>query len=175
MPYIIIGILEKVKGRSKDGINVLPYEVGQMENLAELQVVACNLKSLPTTMYMPGLHKLDVCGNLIKGKQGLPESIYAPNLVRLNLAKNPIGELPAEFFDSMKKLEYLDLRKPRLKYLPLSLTSARDTLKELHISKRSLKKSGKTKDKHGNRALKYLGRKDIEELFKGTQCEVFFH
>lgn len=97
-----------------EGISELPANLFLRDTLCELNLVRCNLKSIP--------HQLHQFGN---------------SLVILNLSHNLITDVPAQFCCSMTKLSRLDLSNNSLKRLPLEVRFLNQLI-SLNLSKNQL-------------------------------------
>lgn len=117
--------------RDVDDSNCLPLEMRLLKNLRFLSLRECNLRQIPTTVWLcQSLQQLDLSRN----KLGLvvPDIGNLVNLMRLNLVQCDLSTLPGELMFCADLVE-IDLMGNRIESLPESL---RD-LKKLEILRMS--------------------------------------
>ena len=116
---------------ANQGLNNLPREIAQLQNLTTLNLSQNNFQELPLSVCnIESLEELNLAHNQLTG---LPEEFtQLPKLKKLNLSNNQLTKLPVKVLCQLENLSTLVIAGNALSELPMKLTKA-PRLKKIHL------------------------------------------
>ena len=140
-----------------------------LEFLVTLDLSYNDLEFLDVQVFrgLNSLENLDLSHNRIRALTS-DWFINTPNLFRLDVGFNPLGEfshnepLQDTIFDSLRRLQYLDLSNCSLSFMPLDVFSNNSYLTELRLAKNPLTQIPLTQIYAVRQTLEYLDLTGIE-------------